>query len=395
MKILILSFYYQPDLCAGSFRCTALVNELIKVIGIDDEVDVITTMPHRYSSFDLNALELEQHQRVNIRRIKLVPHHSNLVHQVKGFLHFAKVARKLTKNKDYDLVFATSSRLMTAALGAWVSRKKNTKLYLDIRDIFVDTFKDVFTSKITHPLKPILALLERWTFKRANRINLVSKGFYPYFVERSLEQKLRCFTNGVDQKFVINRFDANVEDVSCKRRTVLYAGNIGEGQGLHRIIPELAKHFVGILDFKVIGDGGRQQVLAAKIQELGCNNVELLPPVSRELLVQEYQKADILFIHLNDHEAFYKVLPSKLFEYAATGKPIWAGVSGYAAKFIRSEITTNVAIFEPCNVAQAISVFPAIGHGVVARDSFVGKFNGSTILHSMASDILNLVTVDN
>ena len=30
MRILVLSFYYAPDLCAGSFRTTAFVEELKK-----------------------------------------------------------------------------------------------------------------------------------------------------------------------------------------------------------------------------------------------------------------------------------------------------------------------------------------------------------------------------
>ncbi len=51
-----------------------------------------------------------------------------------------------------------------------------------------------------------------------------------------------------------------------------------------------------------------------------------------------YQKpghSDILFVHLNDLEAFHKVLPSKLFEYAATAEArglrcIIAGAGGAA-----------------------------------------------------------------
>ena len=52
----------------------------------------------------------------------------------------------------------------------------------------------------------------------------------------------------------------------------------------------------------------------------------------------------ILFIHLNAYPAFEKVLPSKIFEYAATGKPILAGVSGYSADFIRNNLKDKVKI---------------------------------------------------
>jgi len=56
---------------------------------------------------------------------------------------------------------------------------------------------------------------------------------------------------------------------------VLYAGNIGEGQGLHRIIPELAKKLEGRAVFRLIGDGERKMLLEQRLVESDCRNVEL------------------------------------------------------------------------------------------------------------------------
>ena len=61
--------------------------------------------------------------------------------------------------------------------------------------------------------------------------------------------------------------------------------------------------------------------------------MQIIDPVSRSDLFDEYKNADVLFLHLNDYAAFRKVLPSKIFEYAATGKPILAGVAGYMQNF--------------------------------------------------------------
>ena len=76
------------------------------------------------------------------------------------------------------------------------------------------------------------------------------------------------------------------------------------------------------------------------------DNVEFLPPVGREQLVQHYQQADILFLHLNDVPAFKRVLPSKIFEYAVLDKPIVAGLSGYSAQFIVDNIG-HAFLFKP------------------------------------------------
>ena len=171
---MVLSFYFQPDLCAGSFRSTSLVNELESMLIQGSKIDLVTTLPNRYNTYSQDAPELENRLGLEIRRIALPPHQSGIVDQSKAFLSFSRQALKHVAKREYDLVFATSSRLMTAVLGAWISGKKQVPLYLDIRDIFVDTIKDVLPRYLALFAKPIFSLLESWTVKRAVRINLVS-----------------------------------------------------------------------------------------------------------------------------------------------------------------------------------------------------------------------------
>ncbi len=83
--------------------------------------------------------------------------------------------------KKYNVVYATSSRLMTAFLGALVATIKRAYLYLDIRDIFIDTVEDVFPRKMTALVLPILSVIERFTINKAHKVNMVSRGFLPYF----------------------------------------------------------------------------------------------------------------------------------------------------------------------------------------------------------------------
>jgi len=50
MKIVFFTFYYPPDLSAGSFRAVALARALAKKLGTNDELHVITTHTYRYAS---------------------------------------------------------------------------------------------------------------------------------------------------------------------------------------------------------------------------------------------------------------------------------------------------------------------------------------------------------
>ncbi len=386
MRILFLSFYYHPDLSAGSFRNTALVSALKDQLPAGSQIDVITTLPSRYASFSVDAPEYEEVDGVTVQRIALPEHKSGMLDQSRAFMTYAHVAVKLTKSKDYDLVYASSSRLMTAALGSLIARKKKLPLYLDIRDIFVDTIKDVLSRKLVWAFKRLFSAVEKWTVKRAQRVNLVSGGFRQYFESRYHGKSFSYFTNGIDQEFI-----AAQPEIDCGAThdlpEVVYAGNFGEGQGLHSIIPQLAKHFEGRLKFKLIGDGGRKSQLEAALHSQGVTNVELLAPVNRSELISIYQQADVLFLHLNDYDAFQKVLPSKIFEYAAVGKPIWAGVSGFASEFLHENVT-NAAVFHPCNVQQAIEAFDSLQLNTQPRQAFVETFSRERIMQDMAADIL-------
>jgi UDP-N-acetylglucosamine:LPS N-acetylglucosamine transferase len=382
-KILVLSFYYQPDLCAGSFRCTALVDELAKM---GASIHVITTAPNRYGSFKVTAEKFNKTDNVTIDRITIPSHSSGMIDQIKSFYTFYRGARKLVAVNDYDLIVATSSRLFTAFLGAQVSRKKRIPLYLDVRDLFVDTMSNILSPVLIWLTSPVLSAIERYTFNSAKKINLVSKGFLPYFEQRYSDIPISFLTNGIDKEFIQASQLDDKTWVTKSTINILYAGNIGEGQGLHKIIPEMADRLKKRIHFKVIGGGGLIKKLSDEVAELGLDNVELVPPMGREALIKEYINADVLFLHLNDYEAFRKVLPSKLFEYGAMNKPILAGISGYSEEFVKSEIN-DCAVFSPTDSEDAVKKFESLSYSIKPREEFIKKFDRQKIMREMAEDI--------
>jgi len=388
MKILFLTFYFEPDLCAGSFRNTPLFKELLNNLREDDFLHVITTQPNRYSSFKSKAATIETGKNYCIERITIPTHNSGFIDQTKAFYVYYVNVLKLTQKNNYDLVFASSSRLFTAFLGKIIAQKKKAKLYLDIRDIFVDTISDIINNKIIQvPLKFLLSAVEKYTFSNANHINLVSEGFKEYFT-KYFKPSYSFFTNGIDDEFVNINKVAHRKSENKDKLIITYAGNIGSGQGLEKIIPNAAKLLGQKYIFRIIGDGGKKSVLVDKITEFSLFNVEVINPVSRNDLFKYYQESDFLFLHLNNLEAFKKVLPSKIFEYAAFNKPIIAGVSGYAQKFIQSNLD-NFILFEPTNTDDFVAKLLAFKVKECDRCFFVEKFSRKNIIKKMSESILS------
>ena len=389
MKILYLTYYFRPDLCAGSFRNSSLFEALLEQIGEDDFVHVITTIPNRYGSYSVEGLKEETGKNYRIDRLTVPMHASGMAEQAKAFTSYYKGAMNLIKNEHYDMVFASSSRLFTAYLGKKCAVKNHCPLYLDIRDIFVDTMKDIFKNKklIQIPAVWVLSFIERYTFKNANHINLISGGFRGYF-EKYKKPTYTEYSNGIDDVFIEAGQEPSVD--KGKPYIITYAGNMGSGQGLEKIVPEAAKKLGADYRFRLIGDGGTRKMLEAKLKELEVDNVELLNPVARKELIDYYKDSTFLFFHLNDLDAFKKVMPSKMFEYGAFDKPIIAGVGGFAAQFVEKNIPNHI-LFKPTDVKGFVNQMKNYQLKFERRVEFIKNYSRRSIDEKLAASIVGLL----
>ena len=390
-RIVYLTFYFKPDLCAGSFRNSPLAIELSRQANLENAfIDLYTTSPNRYSTFKLQALKYEEIGNLRIHRISLPSHNSGMIDQVLSFSKYFWTVLKMNRGKKTDLVFASSSRLFTAFLGYRLSKKSKAPLFLDVRDIFVDTMLDVLKPSFFKPLIIlILKKIEKKTFNHAEHINLISEGFKEYL------SNFRCinfsfFSNGIDEEFL--HIDNSLIKTKIKdSKLIIYAGNIGKGQGLDKIVPQTAKTLGKEFTFLIYGDGGAKNKLQKEIDNLKVENVILKAPVSRFELKSIYNTADYLFLHLNDYSAFKKVLPSKIFELATYPKTIIAGVSGYSAGFIKKEVP-NSYVFNPCDIRSLVGFLENDKTSSnFDRERFKTKFSRSTINKQLSANIINYI----
>lgn len=389
MRIIIVSFYFPPDLSAGSFRTGALVQSVLDSLGPGDSVRVITTAPNRYATLKTPAPAYETRDRLTIERIPLWSHESGLKDQLRAFFGFGREVLRRVSAERADVVYATSSRLGTATLGALVARRCKARLHLDIRDLFAENMSDMLRGTARLAL-PLLRLLERWTFQAADQISVVSPGFYRPLLQAGATVTPLLRTNGIDEEFL----GYDYSGPSHQPPLVLYAGNIGDGQGLSRLIPDAAARLHGRYQFRIIGDGGKRPELEQRIKAVEAEvghplAIEMFPPMKRTQLIEQYAKADILLVHLNDYPAFRLVIPSKIFEYGATGKPIVAGLSGVSADFVACHIP-NAALFPPCDVEGFIDAIGRLTIAPTNRAAFIAEYGRLAIVRKLAADIIGL-----
>jgi len=394
-RILFLSFYFRPDLCAGSFRNSPLLDELSKQTKNDNiYIEVYTTVPNRYSSFKQDYKRVEEFDNVRIERIEIPPHQSGMMDQALSFKSYFFETLKKTKNKKYNLVYGSSSRFFTSYLAYRIAKRNNCPLYVDVRDIFSETIGDVVQNPLmNNTLIPLITSLENKVYSYATHINLISEGFKDSF-QKFTNTSFSYFTHGVDPIFTKDITQITPSD-TFKKDTILYAGNVGKGQGLHNIVPDAAKELEGSHNFEIIGDGGAMDSLRNALIKRNIKNVLIKAPLKRTNLIEEYRKADILFIHINNFEIFKKVLPSKIFELAVIGKPILAGVDGYAKTFLRKHVP-HAFLFKPGDVSGLIEQIRNIDNSNTTEmdkniSNFLEKYNRRKIDTEIAESIIKIL----
>jgi len=395
LKIVFFTFYYPPDLCAGSFRASALAQALSKKMANGDELHIITTHPNRYKEHCVKAENIEVDGKITIHRIVVPEHNSGMLLQIRTFSVYAVAAYRLCKRLNPNFLIGTTSRLMTGILTGVSAYRLNCRYFIDLRDIFSETISDFFSRKskiLGSASRLVFSFLEGRLFDKAAGVNVVSEGFPGYFQEQGVDtSSWSFFPNGVDKEFI--NISLARRDRSQHIKTILYAGNIGNGQGLEMVLPDVAKCMGSGYRFLVIGGGGASSKLINAIKKENINNIEILPPVKRDKLMAHYQDADILFLHLNDIPAFKRVLPSKIFEYTALRKPIVAGLRGYSAQFMADNVPNSI-VFEPGDVEGCVDAIRKIENLDVkneARDVFVKKYSREKIMNRMAEYIFSVL----
>jgi len=352
-------------------------------------------MPQRYGHMK-GVKPYESLKNIFVKRYHTPEHNNIFRRQVYAYFIFALSAFKyaITKRKSFDIVFTTSSRLGTGFLGYLVSKATGKPLYLDIRDIFSDNLSSLpfFNNIIGQLFVKLFKNIEIKIISHAKWVNFVSSGFSTYPHISNIRNDYHLYTNGIDDIFIKNRENINSKNDEKNKSlpiTILYAGNIGYGQGLEKIVIPVAKYFKEKIIFQLIGDGSSVSLIKNGIKEESLSNVFLLPPVNRDSLIDYYNNADLFFLQLNDIPAFRKVLPSKIFDYGSFDIPMIAGVKGVASSFIKENLPSS-HLFNPGDAESVINYINKLisdGFPRVNNEEFSKLFSRRNIMKGMLNSI--------
>ena len=156
----------------------------------------------------------------------------------------------------------------------------------------------------------------------------VSDGFANQILSLGIPpSKVFTIKSGVSREF----FDAGSNGIRKKfnweeKFLVLYAGTLGWAHALEAVI-EAARRLMDQPDiqFVFVGDGQKRGVLEGMVRDYGLKNVSFIGLQPLEEIPYFLQASDVLLESVKEVPVARGTIPSKLFEYMASGRPIVFG----------------------------------------------------------------------
>lgn len=339
-RLILLTQFFDPEPAMKGLGFA----QRLDALGFD--VEVVTGFPNYpggkvYPGYRLRPLRREVMEGIRVTRLALYPSHDrSRVGRVLNYVSFFLSATfyLLFRARRADVLYVYHPPL-TVALSAVVARRlRRIPLVLDVQDMWPDTLRATGMIRNERALRFIGAVC-RWTWRRADRISVLSEGFRGLLVERGVPaERISVIYNWADEADGGGVATAPPDAFATPGRfRVLFAGNMGPAQGLDTVLDAAALLIDAHpqVEFCFLGEGLEAKRLEQAAAARGLSNVRFFPRIPKQQVGPWLAAADVLLVHLKEDPLFAITVPSKTQAYLAAGKPILMAVAGDAAELVR------------------------------------------------------------
>jgi glycosyltransferase involved in cell wall biosynthesis len=367
MKILYISQYFPPEMGAPAARVSELARHWVKA---GHQVTVLTGFPNHptgivppeYRSKLRRLVCREQKDGIDIVRTWLIPcpnrkAHERLLNYLSFVLSSCITGIFLPRP---DVIIATSPQLFVGLTGRWLGWIKRVPFVLEVRDLWPESITASGMGSDADLSIRMLRVLAAFLYRSCNHVVVVTPAFKQELVAkwRVRDDKISLVENGVETEL----FTPDVSGDDVKRElglegkfVVSYIGTLGLAHGLQAVMKaatELQRTFPDI-QFLFVGEGADKDRLTSLVSELNLTNVRFLLQQPRQKIPSIIRASDLCLVLLRKANVFKTVIPTKMLEFMACGRPVILGVDGQARQVIE---TAQAGVFIEPEDATALTL---------------------------------------
>jgi glycosyltransferase involved in cell wall biosynthesis len=302
----------------------------------------------------------ESHRERGFRTVPTTPFSGSYPSRVVNWTSYAFSAFSagLLRREAPNIVYGSSPHLLTG-LAAWaIARLRKARFIFEVRDIWPLVLVEMETLRTSSPIYKGLEFLERFLYRRADRIVILAEGTAGRLAECGVPPaRVSFIPNGAEPSDflpTISRDEARAR-LRVSGFVFVYAGAHGEANGLDLLIDAAAQSQDELPDvtFLLLGDGPSKPDLVRRAEVENLSNVLFRDSVPKDALADIFSGCDAGIHVLADVPLFrYGVSPNKLYDYMAAGLPVLTNTPGEVSQLV-SQAKSGVAV-EPNGLMEGV-----------------------------------------
>ncbi|MDM5190876.1 glycosyltransferase family 4 protein [Bacillus sp. DX4.1] len=265
----------------------------------------------------------------------------SFIKRVYAFLHFMIKSILLgIKQKDTDIIFATSTPLTIGVTGLLVSKILKKKYVFEVRDVWPDIPIQLGFIKNKLVIK-MLSKLELLIYKHAAHIIVLSTGMRNNLIEKGVpSDKISVITN-LANNHLVEEIDMNKKDILKQypflkdKFVCIHSGTMGFVNGLEHILEIANDYRNDNIVYLLIGEGKEKERLKMTKESHGLDNVYILDQMSKAEVLKLVKFSDVGIMSVSDYKILQDNSANKFFDYLAAGKPIILNYLGWQNEVLR------------------------------------------------------------
>jgi len=349
MKIGILSQWYDPE--PGPASLPGVYAR--EMVARGHTVSALTGFPNYpdgklHEGYKLRRVASEERDGVDVTRVALYPNHSqSAIGRASNYASFAlsATASGARALRGVDAVWVYNSPITVSLPLLAHTRGGRTPFFLHVQDLWPDSLVHsgmVPGGAVAKWFSAIAGAIVRATERRAAVIGVSSRSVRDIILERDsrIDPSAIVYAPNPTNESLFRpaeelRRDPSLEHEHSARIDVMYAGAVGEVQGLDTLLDAAAllSHHAHI-GFTVVGDGISRTRLESDAVRRGLRNVRFIGRVPQAEIPRLMAGSDIQLVSLSDAPFLKYTTPSKIAALLASGLPIIGHLPGDGARLI-------------------------------------------------------------
>jgi colanic acid biosynthesis glycosyl transferase WcaI len=344
LKIVFFTDHFVPEISAPAAhifdRCKIWVEQ-------GHDVTIITNVPNYplgkpYKGYINRFRHWEVIDGIKVLRVlTYMAENKGTIKRTLDYISFAisSFINSLSISKP-DVVYSTSPHIFAPFGAIAFSILKRAPHVLEVRDIWPDSIAATTGMNRTSNLYSIFEFLEKMMYKASTRIVVFTKSFKDNLIEKGVPaEKLHVVINGAN----LSLFESPIIDMDLEKSLGLkskfvvgYLGTHGLSHDLLNVIRAGALIREDDIHLLFVGEGAEKTAMISLAKELNTTNVHFVDSQIRENMPKYWSLCDVGLIHLKNDPVFKTVIPSKIFETMASGRPImYCGPDSDGARLIK------------------------------------------------------------